>query len=57
MRQLALFLMVFNLFCDAVSIPNILPSGPSGDPIKGTPGSKTNYLVNLNKFSVTRMLL
>ena len=54
MQKIRDFSMVFSLFWNIVSITSIVPFGR---PIKGTPGPKTNYMVNLNNFSTTRPIL
>ena len=42
-----MILMAFSLFWDTVSISRLLPSG---GPIGGAPGLKTNYIVYINIF-------
>ena len=46
--------MAFSLFWDTVSITSVLLKGGL---IRGTPGPKTNYMVNLNNFSITSPIL
>ena len=52
--HLVSFEILYQLIIISVSMSSILPSG---NPLGGPPGLKTNYLVNLSNFPTTRRIL